>query len=67
MKVDLVRFRVEPALKQSFAAAARFNHQTLSQFLVQAGIQATRLAIASGCKIKHPPHPRDGRRKSLSK
>jgi uncharacterized protein (DUF1778 family) len=57
----LMAFRIEPCLKRSFTSAARFNHQTLSQFLVQAGVAAVEAARARGCGIKSPPVPMDRR------
>jgi len=62
-KQGRVEFRIEPSLKRSFESAARFNHQTLSQFLVQSGIVAVETARSRGLGIKTPPAPRDGRRK----
>ena len=66
MKASLVQFRIEPSLKKSFEAAARYNHQTLSQFLVQAGRAAVNVARGNGLTIKEPPVPRDGRRKAVA-
>ena len=63
MKVQFVQFRIEPSLKQSFLSAARFRHQSLSQFLVQAGIAAVEDARERGLQVKAPPEPRDGRRR----
>lgn len=62
-KQDRIEFRIEPSLKRSFASAARFQHQTLSQFLVQSGIAAVEAARGRGLGIKSPPDPRDGRKK----
>ena len=62
-KEGRIEIRIEPSLKRSFAAAARFRHQTLSQFLVQAGIAAVEASRERGLNIKPPAAPRDGRRK----
>jgi uncharacterized protein (DUF1778 family) len=63
MKATVIRFRAESGLKRSFESAAAFNHQTLSQFLVQAGIAAVDAARAKGSHMKPAPAPQDGRRK----
>lgn len=63
MKATVARFRIAPSLKRSFESAAKFNHQTLSQFLVQAGIAAVEQARSRGLGIKAPAQPKDGRRK----
>jgi uncharacterized protein (DUF1778 family) len=62
-KESRIDFRITPSLKRSFESSAKFNHQTLSQFLVQAGIAAVELARSRGLGIKAPPEPKDGRRK----
>ena len=64
MKTKLIQVRIEPSLKRSFESSAKFSHQSLSQFLVQAGIVAVETARAKGLNIKQPPAPRDGRRKA---
>lgn len=64
MKTVIAKFRIEPSLKRSFESASRFQHQTLSQFLVQSGIAAVEAARTRGLTIKAPPAPRDGRRKA---
>lgn len=61
---QLMSFRIEPSLKRSFESAARFRHQTLSQFLVQAGIAAVEESRSRGLGIKPPAAPRDGRYKN---
>jgi hypothetical protein len=66
MKTSRFELRIEPSLKKSFESAARFNHQTLSQFLVQAGRAAVNVARGNGLTIKEPPTPRDGRRKAVA-
>lgn len=63
MKSKYLMVRIEPALKTSFANAAAFNHQSLSQFLVQAGIAAVDATRAKGSRMKPAPEPRDARRK----
>jgi hypothetical protein len=63
MKRSVVQVRIEPCLKRSFFSAARFSHQSLSQFLVQAGLVAVDQYRARGLKIKVPPKPRDCRRR----
>jgi len=65
MKNKLIQVRAEAALKRAFESASRFNHQTLSQFLVQAGMAAVEQARAKGLGIKQPATPRDGRRKAV--
>jgi len=61
MKNDQIRVRLDTSLKNSFASAARFNHQSLSQFLIQSGIAAVETARIKGLGIKPPAQPRDGR------
>jgi len=61
MKNALIQLRIEPSLKISFLSAARFRHQTLSQFLVQAGISAVEESRERGLGVKSPPEPRDCR------
>jgi catalase (peroxidase I) len=63
MNSALIQFRIAPALKRSFGCAARFRHQSLSQFLIQAGIAAVESARLAGLAIKTPPTPRDGRKR----
>lgn len=60
-KGSRIEFRLTPALKRSFESTARFQHQSLSQFLVQAGIAAVEQARKRGLGIKAPPEPKDGR------
>ena len=64
-KPGRIDFRIEPCLKRTFIAAARFEHRSLSQFLVQAGIEAVERdrRASDGLKIKAPAAPRDGRRR----
>jgi uncharacterized protein (DUF1778 family) len=64
MKAARVELRLEPALKSSFTNAAKFNHQSLSQFLVQAAIAAVEAARAKGSRMKSAPSPRDARHKA---
>jgi len=64
MKNTLIQVRAEASLKRSFESAARFNHQSLSQFLIQSAIAATETARAKGLGIKPLANPRDGRRKA---
>jgi uncharacterized protein (DUF1778 family) len=59
-RIDL---RIDPSLKRSFESAARYHHQTLSQFLIQSGIARVEAARADGLTIKPPPAPRDGRKR----
>ena len=61
-KEGRIEFRIERGLKRSFESAARFQHQSLTQFLLQSGIAAVESARARGLGIKPPPAPRDGRR-----
>lgn len=65
MKTARFELRMEGSLKKSFEAAARFNHQTLAQFLIQAGRAAVNVARGNGLTIKEPPQPRDARRKAV--
>jgi hypothetical protein len=65
-KQGRIELRIEASLKRSFESSARFNHQTLSQFLVQAGIAAVEAARGRGLGIKTPPKPRDARRKAVA-
>jgi hypothetical protein len=67
MKADQIRVRIEPSLKRSFESAATFSHQSLSQFILQAGIAAVERAREKGLGIKAPPEPRDGRRRRISR
>lgn len=63
MKAERLQLRIEPSLKRSFESAASYQHQSLSQFLIQSGIAAVEAARARGLGIKAPPKPRDARRK----
>ena len=67
MKSEYLMMRIEPSLKRSFASAAKFQHQSLSQFLVQAGLAAYEVARTKGMRAKNPPTPRDGRFKRHAK
>ena len=58
-----MELRIALGLKRTFTAAARYQHQTLSQFILQASIAAVEAARARGLAIKVPPAPRDGRRR----
>lgn len=58
MKNEQIRIRIEPSLKRSFEVAAKLNGQTLSAFLVQAGITAAGAAFKKA--ETHPDEPNNG-------
>jgi hypothetical protein len=64
---QMVAFRFDGSLLRSFRATARFQHQSLTAFVVQAGIAAVESARKRGLGIKAPAEPRDGRRKQADK
>ncbi|MDD5708322.1 MAG: DUF1778 domain-containing protein [Kiritimatiellae bacterium] len=62
MKAERVQLRIEPELKDIFLRAARFNHQSLSQFLVQSGRLGVNEARRRGSRMKPAPVPVDERK-----
>ena len=66
MKEDRVQLRIEPELKSAFMKAAAFNHQSLSQFLIQSARLGVEDVRRQGSKMKPAPVSRDARKRGGS-